>query len=208
MNVPLFARMWPEIKRKLFHLTALIYVVGIIYLPRRTYLAILGAALAAVLVVETIRLHRPAVNAWFQRRFGGLMRPAEGGRMSGVVWMLGGVLVTVALVEPVAIGAAALLYVVLGDTLASLVGIRVGGAHWPRSRKRISGSVACFTTCMFIGAVILLPDYGWYGVVVGAVAATALEAGIFPLDDNFTIPVGSAIALLAANRLMPFSGLL
>src|SRR5690349_14883170 len=92
--------MWSEIKRKLFHLTALIYVAGIIYLPRRAYVAVLAAALLVVGGVEAARLSRPAVNAWFQRWFGGLFREVERNRPTGVLWMLGGVLLTVVVVAP------------------------------------------------------------------------------------------------------------
>ena len=208
MNVPLFARMWREIKRKFFHLSALIYVVGIIYLPRRTYLCILAAALALVLTVELARLRKPAVNEWFQRRFGGLFREKERERFSGVTWMLAGVLTTVAMVEPVPLASAALLYVVVGDAAASLVGIRLGGRRWAGSDKRISGSAACFAVCLVIGVVILRQPYGWFTAVIGAFAATIFEKGVAPVDDNFLMPVGSGLALLAAVRLAPFSGLL
>lgn len=208
MNVPLFARMWREIKRKFFHLSALIYVVGIIYLPRRTYLCILAAAFVLVLVVEVARLKRPALNEWFQLRFGGLFRERERDRLSGVSWMLAGVLTTVAMAEPLPIAVAAILYLVLGDAVASLVGIRLGGPHWPGSDKRISGSLACFAVCLVIGAVILREPYGWAAVLVGALAATIFERGVVPVNDNFLIPTGSALTLLAIVRGVPFSGLL
>lgn len=200
--------MWPEIKRKLFHLAALIYVVGIIYLPRWTYLAILGAALALVITGEAVRLRRPTVNRWLFERFGGLLRESERDRFSGVTWMLAGVIVTAAMVEPLPMAAAALLYLVLGDAAASLVGIRVRGPRWPRSPRRLSGTAACFVVCLIIGATLLPFEYGWHGVLAGAVAATILEAGVVPLSDNFTIPVGSGAALLAAYGLPPFAGLL
>ena len=198
---------WTEIKRKFFHLAALIYVVGIIYLPRETYLCILVPALAFVVAVESLRLRRPSVNDWFLRRFGGLFRPEESQRFSGMPWLLAGVTATVALAAPVALTVSAVLYLILGDALASLVGIRFGGPHWPGTRKRLSGSLACFTICLFIGAVILRPEYGWHGVVIGALAATAFEAGLVPLDDNFTIPLGSALVLLLCYGIPPMVGL-
>ena len=53
---------------------------------------------------------------------------------------------------------------------------------------------------------MLRPDYGWHGVVIGAVAATALEWGLLSFDDNLSIPIGSALALLAAYGIPPFLG--
>jgi dolichol kinase len=200
--------MWPEIKRKIFHMTAMIYVVGIIYLPRRTYLLILAAVLAMAALVELARLRRPSVNDWLMRRFAGLVREQERRRPSGITWMLAGVTATVALVEPARLAVTALLYLVLGDAVASLIGIRLGGPKWPGSGKRLSGSLACLLVCLVIGATLLPPEYGWHGVFIGAVVATAVEWGLVPVDDNFSIPIASSIALLASYRVPPFGGLL
>lgn len=196
--------MWSEIKRKLFHLTALVYVAGIIYLPRRPYLLLIGSALVLVGGVEAARLRRPAVNAWFQRRFGGLFREEERRRPTGVVWMLGGVLLTAVVVGPALLAAAALLYLILGDSVASLAGKGLGGPHWPGSRKRLTGSAACFLVCLGVGAVLLRPAYGWRGVLIGAGAATLLEWGVLPGNDNLAIPVGAGLALLLAYGIPPF----
>jgi dolichol kinase len=199
--------MWTEIKRKLFHLLGLIYVAGIIYLPRRPYLALLALALIAVLMVERARLSRPAMEAWIERRFGGLLRARETRRFSGVPWMMGGVLIATALLGPVAPAAAAVLYLLLGDAAASLVGIRLGGPRWPGSPKSIAGSLACFVVCLVVGRALLAPDYGWTSAVAGAIAATALEFGPLPIDDNLAIPAGASVVLLITCRLMPFGGL-
>ena len=196
--------MWSEIKRKLFHLTALVYVVGIIYLPRRPYLLLIGSALLVVGGVEAARLRRPAVNAWFQRRFGGLFREEERGRPTGVLWMLAGVFLTAAVVAPIALAATALLYLILGDAVASVAGKTLGGPHWPRSPKRLSGSAACFLVCLVVGAATLRPAWGWHGVVIGAAAATFLEWGALPGNDNLTIPLGAGAALLLAYGIPPF----
>lgn len=196
--------MWNEIKRKLFHLAALIYLAGIIYLPRRAYLTTLLVALAVVYALERRRLARPGLNDWFFRHFGGLFRPAERGRISGATWMLAGVAATVALAPDPRIAAAALLYLILGDGVASIAGMTLGGPRWPGSPKSLSGSAACFAVCVAAGAAALTPAYGWGGVIMGALAATALEAGIVPGDDNLTVPVGSAVALMLSYGLMPW----
>ncbi len=184
-----------ELKRKGFHLTALIYVAGVFFIPRPTYIVVLTAMLAAASITEIFRLRVPAVNDLFFRFFGGIFRDSERDRPSGVLWLLLGVLVAVLVLEPIPLAATALLYIVLGDTAASLVGIGIGGPVWPRSKKTVSGSAACFLVCLAIGTALMPPDYPWGAVVIGAAAATVVEAGFIKINDNFLIPAVSAVVL-------------
>jgi dolichol kinase len=112
---------------------------------------------------------------------------------------------------PARVGATALLYLVLGDGVASLAGKGLKGPRWFRSDKRISGSVACFLMCAAAGAALLRPDMGWGLILAGAAAATLIEMGPVPLNDNLVIPAGSALvwALLTHARPLffwPFGG--
>lgn len=195
--------MWHEIKRKIFHLAALVYVVGLIYMPRPVYLIVLTCLFALELSLEIIRLKNAATGRWFAARFGGLMREEEKSKLSGVFWMLLGVLTTVLVAKPVPMAASALLYLILGDAIASLVGMRFGGPHWTGSKKRMSGSLACFAVCLFVGVVLLRPSYEWHVVVIGALAATFLEHIPIRINDNFLIPTGSALALLISHYSVP-----
>lgn len=195
--------MWSELRRKLFHLTSLIYVVGLIYIPRKTYAVVLGSLCVAVFLVETARLKNPNWQARIHRIFGALMRAKEEKKYSGLFWMLVGVTITVVLVPDVPVAASALLYLILGDAMAALVGLRFQGPYWPGRDKRIGGSAACFVTCFLVGAVLLASPYGWRGVWAGAVTATIVELGVVPLDDNITIPVASSLVLMLCYGLTP-----
>lgn len=199
--------MWNEIKRKLFHLTGMIYIVGLIFIPRSTYLLILAGMLAAEFAVELLRIKNAAVRAWYLATFGHLLREREHSRLSGIFWMLAGVFTTVLLTDNVPIATTALLYLLLGDGVASLVGMRFGGPHWPGSAKRLSGSLACFVVCLFVGAVMLRAEYGWAVGILGATAATFIERGVVPVDDNYAIPVGSTVVLLIGARLLTSTSL-
>lgn len=191
--MPISYLMWPEIQRKLFHLTALLYVVGAVAIPRETYLFILGGLLAVEIFFELARLRVASFQGFIERHFGGLLRTEERYQLSGIFWMLLGVMVTMSLLQSIPLATAALLYLVLGDTAASLIGMRVQGPAWPGSKKTLSGSAACFLFCFFIGMIILQPIHGWGAVFVGALVATIVESGVFRVNDNFTIPVVSAL---------------
>lgn len=196
--------MWNEIKRKSFHLLSFVYLVGAIYIPRPRYLMILAVFLAVVFAFETCRLRNPLFQNFIYRYFGGLFRESEQTRYSGMLWMLLGVLLTLALVEPIDVASTALLYLIVGDTAASLVGIRLGGPYWKGTDKRISGSAACFVVCLIMGFVLLRPERAWYGVVIGALVATWFEKGVFPVNDNIAIPLAGAVSLMSCYGLYPW----
>jgi dolichol kinase len=189
--------MWTEIRRKSFHLLGFVYLLGLVYIPRPTYLVMLTVWLAVVFAIEQTRLRVPAVARFFTIIAGGLFREKETRKMTGVFWMAEGAWLTVVLLEPIPLAATAFLYLLLGDGIASLAGKRLGGRHWPNSPKRISGSVACFCMCLFIGAVLLRPAfYGWSGIVAGALVATLIEFLSLRLDDNVTIPLAATLTFL------------
>ena len=194
--------MWIEIRRKLFHLTGLIYVIGLVYIPRTMYICLLTLLVAFIFTAEQTRLRIPAVGWWFEQHAGGLFRDNERHRMSGIFWMADGIWITVVLLKAVPLATAALLYLLLGDAIVSLAGKRLHGPLWPRSKKSISGSGACFLMCLFIGVSLLRPQYyGWGGIVAGALVATVVEAvPMFHLNDNLTIPVAAALTFLVCYR--------
>ncbi|MCG3205634.1 MAG: hypothetical protein KCHDKBKB_02356 [Elusimicrobia bacterium] len=194
--------MWPEIKRKIFHLLGLLYVVGAIFIPKNTYLLLLLSALALVGLLEYYRLKVPSINEHLLRIFGNLLREKEKSHFSGLFWMLLGVTLTIAISQPIAVTTSALLYLILGDGAASLIGMRIQGPQWPKSQRRVSGSIGCFLVCFVVGAVLLQPNFGWTPVIVGALAATYFEHGFLSLNDNITIPVGSAAVLMLTLKFL------
>ncbi len=188
--------MWAEIKRKLFHLCGLVYVIGLIYLPRDRYLMLLFLLLTVEFIFEIVRIKFATINERCVRTFGGILRPSEQNRLSGVFWMLLGVTVVANLLKPVSLATVSLLYLLFGDAAASLVGKRVGGLRWPNSEKSLAGSAACFVMCVFIGNAMIKTTYGWSWVVIGAAVATAVEVLNAGVNDNFLIPVASAVTFL------------
>src|SRR4051812_27255368 len=77
-----------ELKRKLFHNLALIYLALYAFLPRWIVLGSLFLILVVVGAVEFLRLRRPELNAWFLNKFKGLNRESEVMHASGIFWTL------------------------------------------------------------------------------------------------------------------------
>jgi dolichol kinase len=182
-----------ELKRKAFHLLGFIYLAGLAMLGRFHFLGAAAVLWLVISILEILRLKNNKVRLMFDRLGGGLFREHERHQISGVWWMLAGVMASVWLLKPVTLAATPILYLLLGDSAASLVGRSIKGKKWPGSDKSVSGSSACFLVCLLIGAFTLQPAYGWSLVVAGAVTATLLEMGPVPVNDNFLIPTGVAL---------------
>src|SRR5437762_2696510 len=109
-----------EMKRKVFHNLALIYMLMYALLPRGAVLWILFFCLVLVSVVEFLRLRRPELNAKFLALFGGIHRQAEITGPSGIFWTLLGSWLTMVFFTNKRIVLPALGFMVFGDTLAAL----------------------------------------------------------------------------------------
>lgn len=182
-----------EIKRKLFHLFGFIYVLGLAKLSRPHFINLVLIVWVVEFLFELFRLKIPFIRQRFNQSFGFLLRDEEKNHFSGVIWMILGVLASALLLEEFSLAATPILYLLLGDAVASLVGKGIQGPKWPQSKKSISGSTACFLVCLLVGWYMLYPRYGWSPVVLGALVATVVEYGFIPINDNFSIPFFLAV---------------
>ena len=100
------------------------------------------------------------------------------------------------------ISTAALLFLVLGDMSAAIIGVSFGGevatVKLGRSgKKSLEGSLAMLLICFVIGNFVFISvELREYPVALGAIAATLTELyEPFGINDNLTIPVISALAM-------------
>ena len=205
-----------EIRRKGFHLTGLIipgvYFAGLTVtrngeplFSRTVATFVVGAITGAALAFEILRLFSPRVNEFCVRRLRFLMRRGEVRQITGSGYYLLGSCFAVALFDP-AFAIAGILFMVLGDPAAALVGKAVGRTRLLQN-KTLEGSLACLATCFALG-VALFHQVGtpWAGAaqvaIIGAVAAALVELLPLRINDNVTIPVISGLALMLAAKAM------
>ncbi|MFQ6091769.1 MAG: diacylglycerol/polyprenol kinase family protein [bacterium] len=180
-----------ELNRKLVHLSSLAIPIGIYFLPERTCIKILFPLTVIFLSVEILRMvHRPTSKI-FYTLFGPILRRKERFTLTGSTTLLMASLVSV-LVFQKYIAVAALCFLILGDTMAALVGKSYGRIRLFRKRT-MEGSLACLFTCLIV--VLVVPPLGFAVGLVGAVVATIIELLPIPLDDNFLIPILSGAAM-------------
>ena len=87
------------------------------------------------------------------------------------------------------IAAPALVPMALGDSFATIVGKRIGRIRL--MRKSLEGAAAFFVATM-VGYTFILPTPFFPALTT---AIVALFAELFPLEDNFSVPLVSAITL-------------
>ncbi|HEX79307.1 MAG TPA: hypothetical protein G4O19_04035 [Dehalococcoidia bacterium] len=187
------------VKRGIFHAVAGLFVILVLYfLPYITFVVTLAIVTGIFLSFELVRLRIDAINKWFISWFGFLMRDEEKNKLTGSSYSLLGFLITVlAFDRDIAI--LAILFVSLGDPVATVVGIWKGRiVLWGRS---IEGNIACFVVCLTMGllATKILDNLTFPMIVIGAIFATVFQAVPQKVNDNLTIPIGSALAMLVTK---------
>ena len=172
-----------ELRRKLFHsLVGLILIFILFYFGR----IILAICLSFLLLIGSImivwRLHgnRIPIADWFEETFERKNVKFPG---YGAFWYVVGTLVLAVLLTNTNEIAATILTLALGDSAATIVGIR--GVHaLPHNRcKTFEGSLAfiifSIPSCLFVG---------WIGMPLALLTAI-VESLPAPIDDNLLIPI-------------------
>lgn len=151
---------------------------------------------------DVLRLKVPAVMGVLEsigaRR---IMRAHETTQLTGGFYMGLGVAATMS-ISPPSISTAALLFLVLGDMSAAIIGVSFGGEVASvklgrTGKKSLEGSLAMLVVCFVVGCVLFATvELREYPVFLGAVAATLVELyEPFGINDNLTIPLVSSVAM-------------
>lgn len=193
-----------EIERKTFHMAGLLVPLTHQLLLRNGVtnsncarlcwaITVIGvSADFARLRVDVIRRNWPMAR---------ILREDEKNRLTGGSSFSLGCTLTIA-ISPPSIAMASVLFLVLGDMSAAIIGVSFGqetvsiklGRH---GKKSMEGSVAMFVMCFVVGSTIFASVHlREYPVFFGALAATLTEVyEPLGLNDNLTIPVFTSIAL-------------
>lgn len=218
-----------EIPRKLFHssigfVTLYLYTKSVDYTKVRFPLVI---AFVILFSLDFIRLRSPFINKLYCRCVGALMRKREIHTYNGVLWYLLGLIIAFSFFSK-DVALMSLFLLSWSDTAASTFGRKYGHLTPKLARnKSLAGSIAAFcvglVTCLvFYGffvprysfvnkpgeilwtpetSALNLPQLSFLG---GFVAALSEGIDLFNWDDNFTIPVLSAIFMNGVIRAFSF----
>lgn len=199
------------VKRKLFRMVGLlfpsVYLLSGLLLPPRydriPVLVILALFVGWMIFLESWRFRNPKVNRWLFDHFKGFTKEKERERLSTTTLFLIAAFLTIAIFDR-GVAIPALLFLTVGDPVAEIVGVNYGRLKILRG-KTLEGALAGAAACLLAGSPLLLIDSLGLDLpvlAVGAAAAALTELLPFPIDDNFTIPLGSALAMIAARALV------
>lgn len=184
-------RVRTEAPRKAIHLTMIIIPLAILYLPlvwvQRT---LMGVGIALVLV-DLFKIHQPRIRTYFTHFFGTLVRRHEHSDITGSTYLIVSALLVTYVFEP-RVAAGSLVFLIVGDTVAAMVGKSVG--RIPLFGKTLEGFTAGFLVS-FAAAWLLVPSLPWTAVLAAALAGALAEVLPIPVDDNFRIPLVSGVVL-------------
>lgn len=192
-----------HIKRKIFHVIG-VSCAGLTYAltnvnPIEGALVLLFFA-SIFVTADVLRFYIPALNKKVKKDLGMLMRDYELDGISGASWFLLSGIMTILLFPKIA-AALGMMYLAVGDPVASYVGVTRGRIKIP-GNKSLEGSLALFGVCAVLGTGMLVGltqlSFGM-AVLVGSVSALAAAFAewlpIKKLDDNFLMPPVTAAAV-------------
>jgi dolichol kinase len=182
-----------EMVRKTIHFLSLAVPIGLYLLSEKAGRTLVTVLALLILTADVVRLQVPRARTVFYFVFGKILRDHERFNLLGSTYLLLSALIC-AYTFPKPIAVLALSFLVVGDTMAALIGRR-----WGRIKildKSLEGSLACLSSCVIIGYLYPGGDVTRTTIWIGAVAATLSELLPIPLDDNMRIPLAAGFAML------------
>jgi dolichol kinase len=199
------------VKRKLFRMIGFLFPVlylvsGLLIAPpydRLPVLVLLTLFIGVMVWLESWRFRNPKVNRWLFEHFRGYTKEKERAKISTTTLFLASALITI-VVFPRGVAVAALLFLTVGDPIAEIVGVNYGRLKIVGG-KTLEATLAAFAACLLAASPLLLLeslDLSPVALLIGAAAAAVTELFTLRVDDNFTVPIGSGLAMVAARWLL------
>jgi dolichol kinase len=108
----------------------------------------------------------------------------------GAIWLAAGLLLAVGIVGNLEVLAIIIFILMVGDSLATIIGSSVRSPKLPYNRRKsVAGLLANFIPAAIFAFFLL----GYAGIVFAAVGSVVESASRYPLDDNYMIPLVLAV---------------
>ena len=190
-----------EYYRKIIHIFNLVIPFTYLFFleSRFQVLRILVPLTLFAIVIEYLRTRSSVIKKIFNDFLISMLRIHEmDGKYTGATWVFIGSTLTIA-IFPKEIAVISLVYMSLGDAIASLVGRKYGKMKF--YNKTIEGSLAGLIVCLLSGylAQLSLP---LVVVFSGAFAAMFIELLPISIDDNLSVPLFAGTIMVIASTVV------
>ncbi len=178
-----------EIKRKLIHISSVVYILIYYLLERvfsqKTALLTLAFILIALSFLEFLKMRYNKKIPFFHHFY----RENEAHSLSGSIYLIIGVTIAFAVFD-FSIAVTAILMMIFGDTASALIG-RYGNHKIKCLNVSWEGIISEFLVDIAVGFIFLnsIPL-----IFVMALTATIVEIALKPVDDNLGIPIAAGFA--------------
>tara|TARA_Y100000748_G_scaffold205079_1_gene171692 strand:+ start:26514 stop:27098 length:585 start_codon:yes stop_codon:yes gene_type:complete len=182
-----------EYQRKVIHLFNLIipFSYWFIIPDQNQFKIIIITFTAFFILADFFRKKSKLIKKFFKIFFGKMLREHElNGKFTGATWVMISASITI-LVFPKNIAIISLIFMSVGDTFAALIGRKFG--KFKIYDKSLEGFFGGLIICLI--AAYYYEPLPFYVSSVGALSAMLFETLPLPFDDNFRIPIGSAIIM-------------
>ena len=189
-----------ELVRKLIHLFSLSIPIIYYFIPKSSAAIILGSLAAFAFTLDLGRYLSPQIGKVFYKLFGFLLRrhelDSDKKNLNGATYVLLSAIFGV-LVFPKIIFITGFLILIIGDTMAALIGRKFGKHKF--LFKSFEGTLAFLISSSIV--ILFTPKVGYFyeeyiiGFVVAFVGAIIENVSSKYVDDNFSIPFAVGFAM-------------
>ena len=183
-----------HLTRKLFHfLGVMVMVALLVFFSEETCWLLYFGLGGSFIAIDLIRQKSKSLNKFAFKAFGPVLRKSEAHKLSGLTFLVLGTGLTFFIFDKKVL-MLSLLFLGMGDPLASLIGVKYGRTKIFGS-KSLEGSIAAFAICTLAAFCYfryfnLMGDHIFLLSFIAGCAGTLSELfPLFKLDDNFTQPV-------------------
>lgn len=193
-----------ELKRKIFHLSAIFFPFLYIFISKYLMCSILFIACTIILFVDIYKHRSVKIKELAESFFNPILRPQEKNgqfRLSGASYMFTGLFLS-ALLFPKGLTINAWLILIISDSVAAIIGMSYGTTL--SNGKSLAGSAAFFMSAVLVSvfSYFMAPHNITFSIIIMACfAATMVEffSSSIKINDNFTIPLAYSLSVIILN---------
>lgn len=193
-----------EVKRKIFHLSAIFFPLLYIFISKYIMCSILFIACVIILFVDIYKNHSMKIKELAESFFNPILRPQErNGQflLSGASYMFSGLFLS-ALLFPKGLTINAWLILIISDSFAAITGIVYGTKL--SNGKSFAGAIAFFISAVLVSvfSYFIAPHSITLGIIISACFATTIVeffSSSIKINDNFSIPLTYSLSVIILN---------